>query len=236
MELAKTAHARFTYEPSTRGQKRMYWKMSIDLTYPLVTSMGQHDPLDGFITYSELQRFAAPDPEGVGRPDLRFEIVDMAGVCKGRNWATDDPLGLGGLLWDACRVAQLMVAGDFGPAILLEDLLDCALHGLEIVTRRNPLDLPSEYRLAFRELGLSIGLRAAEKLEGLVERTPELYDEKHPVLSRMGALQKHAWLIDEIESFWSDPKNQEAETWVEHREINMVMLATSLAPEGFLNL
>ena len=42
MELAKTAHARFTYLPSSGGQKRMYWKMSIDLSYPLVTSMGHH--------------------------------------------------------------------------------------------------------------------------------------------------------------------------------------------------
>lgn len=236
MELARAAHARFIYEPSTRGQKRMYWKMSIDLSYPLVTTMGQHDPLDGFITYSELQRFAASDPEGVKRPDLRYEIVDMAGICKDKNWATDDLLGIGGLLWDACRVAQLMVAGGFGPAILLEDLLDCALQGLEVVARSNPLDLPSEYRLAFRELGLSIGLRAAEKLEGLVERTPEVFDETHPVRARMNALKKHAGLIGEIESFWSDPKNREAEAWVEHGEINMVMLATSLAPEGFLSL
>ncbi len=33
----------------------MYWKMSIDLTRPLVSSMGQHDPLDGFITYNEIK-------------------------------------------------------------------------------------------------------------------------------------------------------------------------------------
>jgi len=42
MELAKTAHARFTYIPSSGGQKRMYWKMTIDLSYPLVESMGHH--------------------------------------------------------------------------------------------------------------------------------------------------------------------------------------------------
>ena len=54
VELAKTAHARFTYMPASGGRKRMYWKMSIDLTYPLVPSMGQHDPLDGLITYQQL--------------------------------------------------------------------------------------------------------------------------------------------------------------------------------------
>ncbi len=59
MELAKTAHTAFTYVPSSGGQKRMYWKMSIDLSYPLVESMGHHDPLDGFITYNQLQATAA---------------------------------------------------------------------------------------------------------------------------------------------------------------------------------
>ena len=63
IELAKTAHARFTYVPSSGGQKRMHWKMSIDLSYPLVASMGQHDPLDGFITYLQLQSTAEKDPD-----------------------------------------------------------------------------------------------------------------------------------------------------------------------------
>ncbi|MEW6668296.1 MAG: hypothetical protein AB1512_24040 [Thermodesulfobacteriota bacterium] len=237
IELAKTAHAKFTYVPPTRGQKRLYWKMSIDLTYPLVTSMGQHDPLDGFITYSQLEAFTAQEPKEAGHPDLRFEIADMANICKDKNWATDDLLGLGGLLGDACRIAQLIVTGGFGEtAILLEDLLDCALHGLEHVAKRNPLDLPSEYRLAFRELGLSIGLRAGERLRGLVERNPDLFGEKHPVHPRMDALKKYAGLMHDVESFWLDPKNREAASWREHREINMVMLATSLAPEGFLAL
>ena len=39
LELAKTAHAAFTYLPD-RVEKRMYWKMSIDLTRP-------HGPIYG---------------------------------------------------------------------------------------------------------------------------------------------------------------------------------------------
>jgi len=39
-----------------------------------------------------------------------------------------------------------------------------------------------------------------------------------------------------IEKFWLDPASRENKTWRAHREINMVMLATSLAPEGFLSL
>ncbi|HJX55592.1 MAG TPA: hypothetical protein VJ350_02035, partial [Methanoregula sp.] len=55
IELALTVHAAFTFAPGSGARKRMYWKMSTDLTRPLVPSMGQHDPLDGFVTYHELQ-------------------------------------------------------------------------------------------------------------------------------------------------------------------------------------
>ena len=54
-ELASTAYARFTHTAAS-GTKRLFWKMSIDLgSPPQVTSMGLHDPLDGFLTYCQLQ-------------------------------------------------------------------------------------------------------------------------------------------------------------------------------------
>ena len=58
VELAQTANSAFCYQPSSGGGKRMYWKMSIDLSYPLVMSMGQHDPLDGYVTYNKLRATA----------------------------------------------------------------------------------------------------------------------------------------------------------------------------------
>ena len=88
----------------------MFWKMSIDLTYPLVPSMGQHDPLDGFVTYLELQATAEAmnlGPQMV--PDLRAEISDMAGICRRLNLITTDPLGIGGLMFDAARITQLII-------------------------------------------------------------------------------------------------------------------------------
>jgi hypothetical protein len=33
---------------------------------------------------------------------------------------------------------------------------------------------------------------------------------------------------------WLDPSNQASANWSEHEDINAVMLATSLAPEGYL--
>jgi len=236
MELAKTAHARFTYVPSSGGQRQMFWKMSIDLSHPLVESMGHHDPLGGFITYNQLQSTAAKDSENSTWPDLNAEIIDMANICEGKSWATDDPLGIGGLLCDACRVAQLIINENLEQTDLVEALLDSSLLGLESYAGDNPLKYPAEYRLAFRELGLSIGLKAVDKLRGLIEENPDLFNKKHPLHSRIGTLMRYAPFSEIIEKFWLEPTNREGTTWTEHRDINMVMLGTSLAPDGYLTI
>ena len=235
IELARAAYSKFVYAPSSDSQKRMYWKMSIDLSYPLIPSMGLHDPLDGLVTYSQIQATSAEDPEQSAE-DLRAEIVDMAGMCKGKNWATDDPLGIGGLLSGAFRVAQLMVKGYFAQAGLLGDLLDVSLVGLKAFAREDPLKLPANYRLAFRELGLSIGLGVVEKLPELMERNEHTFGKGHDLKMRMNALKQYGALTEVIHNFWLQPENQEAESWMAHRDINMVMLATSLSPDGYLTL
>ena len=236
IELAKTAHAKFVYASSPGGPKRMYWKMSIDLSRPLVPSMGHHDPLDGFVTYSELQATAERGREKSTGTDLRTEIADMARICEGKDWATDDPLGIGGLLLDSGRVAQLMISGYLDPKGLLETLLESSLMGLNSFVRENSLKLPADYRLAFRELGLSIGLRAVERIRKLNEQKPLPLQKKGSLQSLLKALGNYANLSETIEKFWLEPKSRESETWTTHHDINRVMLATSLAPDGFLKI
>jgi hypothetical protein len=43
-------------------------------------------------------------------------------------------------------------------------------------------------------------------------------------------------LAERIEAFWLERPHREAGSWLAHREINMVVLATSLAPDGYLRL
>ncbi|MHB9099221.1 MAG: hypothetical protein ACYC5X_15510 [Syntrophales bacterium] len=234
--LAKTAHARFIYTPPFGGRRRMYWKMSIDLSRPLVLSMGHHDPLDGFITYSELQQTARNEPQKSPEFDLGREIADLAAMCQDVNWATDDPLGLGGLLSDAYRVGQLMVRGHFDQGKLLEELLTSSLIGLECLASKNPFALPADHRLAFREFGLSIGLHATGKLKRLMEERPGPFGDAKRLHSRMEDLIRYERFIEAIEQFWLEPANRETGGWTEHRDINSVMLATSLAPDGFLSV
>ncbi|HMK49983.1 MAG TPA: hypothetical protein VK435_08015 [Thermodesulfovibrionales bacterium] len=234
IELAKAVHRRFTYMPQYGSQKRMFWKMSIDLSRPLVESMGHHDPLDGFITYSQLQ---ASLQEYQGRSkdaDLAAEIADMAAICKGKDWVTDDPLGLGELLSSAYKIARLNSDGVVIDSGLMDLLLDSAAPGLNSYVKEGAVKLPAEYRLAFRELGLSIGLHAVERLRELRKDDRRASGRGEIQYNRIKPLERFLPLGETIENFWLDPGNRESAAWTEHRDINIVMLATSLGPDGYL--
>lgn len=233
-ELAQAAHAAFVYQPAGEGQKRMYWKMSVDLSRPLVPSMGHHDPLDGYLTYLSLQA-TAPTLDGAG-PELTAEIADMAAIVSGREWTTGDALGLGGLLADAYRAERLVAAGTLDRRHFPVQLLDDALVGLHAFERQSALRYPVSHRLAFRELGLAIGLHAVEFLRETAKDGKQYTGKQGNLTRRLESLLPYLSLADTIESFWLEPGHRQAPTWLEHREINMVMLATSLAPNGYLTV
>jgi hypothetical protein len=54
--------------------------------------------------------------------------------------------------------------------------------------------------------------------------------------ARLEQLSRYAPVRAEIESFWLPPEHRQVRTWLDHEDINDVMLATSLVPEGFLVL
>lgn len=235
-ELAAKTHAAFSYAPSGGQRSRLYWKMSIDLSRPLVSSMGHHDPLDGFVTLVQLQMTARALTASPAGPQLAEEIADLASMMEGRDWTTADPLGLGGLLMDAYRVQQLMRHGAPLKGELLEQLLEAALVGLSRYARQGELRQPAAARLAFRELGLAIGLQAAERMGRAVDEQQES-SRAHPQMPKpLEALLRHAPLRAEVENFWLEPEHRRAPSWTEHRDINEVMLATSLVPDGCLLL
>ncbi|MGD8894191.1 MAG: hypothetical protein PVF94_14265 [Desulfobacterales bacterium] len=234
IELAKSAHAGFVHTLNS-GSKRLYWKMSIDLSYPLVSSMGHHDPLDGLITYNQIQATAVELFNASGL-DLDSEIADIEILCKGKNWATNDPLGLGSLLCHAHTILQLIVQDRFAETGLLKNLLESSLASLDAYMLDRFLSFSAEYRLPFRELGMAIGLHAVERIEGLMEEKPDVFGKNHPVYSQIKHLMSFVRLGEAIEKFWLEPQNRIAKTWTEHQDINSVMLATSLAPDAYLKL
>jgi len=225
IELAKAVHGRFTYRLEGHSEKRMYWKMSIDLSHPLVSSMGQFDALDALVTYHELAYTASVLQKDKKVDTLGDEIEDAAGMCRHIHWMTEDPLGIGGLLSDMHSMLQLMEHGRAIENALFVNTLFAAKEGTEAFMRTKTLQYPPEYRLAFRELGLAIGLKGVGK----------------PLLFPMGEilgkeLEIYLPLAESIIDFWLVENNRQNSTWLEHRDINSVMLATALAPEGYHKL
>ena len=224
-ELMHTAHRAFAYGPP--GHRRLAWKLSIDLSRSLVPTMGQHDPLDGFVTCTQLDTTAF-DLQMPSVPNLGLATADFAGMLTRDSFVTTDPLGLGGLLIDACRLVQ--VAPDAHD--LIAAVLGAAATGLHEYVTEPDLGAPADRRLAFRELGLAVGLAGVSMLE------EEVWMDRLDVRGRVGVakLARYIPLRAEIQSFWMTPAHRRGETWSEYQDINDVMLATSIVPDGLLVL
>lgn len=214
-DLAQTQHRAFVY--GAPGARAMFWKMSIDLSRPLVRSMGQHDALDGFVTYAMLER------EGVGEgTSLAPAIADFASMIDLQTLASDDPLGIGALLVDAADLATLE-----GQSVVARspvepsDLVEAALVGIAEYAASGALGAPVRRRLAFRELGLSIGLHA-------IERTVRTETTAAPLRRALNALARYGALAETVEAFWLAPAGRRAIAETDHRDIDEVMLASSL--------
>jgi hypothetical protein len=110
------------------------------------------------------------------------------------------------------------------------------LPGLTAFTKGGSLDFAAKYRLPFRELGLAIGLAGAANLDLLIRHHPALFKNAGSLQCKVEAVSEYVPLQDSITEFWILGKNREAATWTEHAEISLVMLATSLEPDGFLTL
>ena len=233
-ELAQSAHRAFTYTPLPGAPQRMYWKMRIDLSAPLVPSMGQHDPLDGLITYLQLRTHRPQARVGHG-PELDAELREMAAIVAGTNLLTEDPLGIGGLLADAYRLAQLLRVRP-GDNPLLGLVVAAAANGLARCLARQPFARPPAERLAFRELGLAIGLQAVPRLWRVLERDAASLDAQPALRMAMDTLVGQVPLARTLVDTWREVQRAPVASWRSHEDINAVMLATALVPDGYLEL
>ena len=200
-ELARAVFPRFLQRAASGEPLGLAWKMSIDLARPQVAGLSPHDALDGYVTFRWLDA-------GGGAPSLAAETGLLRGLVLGRRWGTADPLGLGGLLLDAMRLALLADPGD---EPLTRVILSGVAGGLAAFGRDGTLEQPPSRRLGFRELGLAIGL------QGLA-----------PLGSAAAALQPARAIGPMIVDFWLDERHRQSPTWQDHRDINDVMLATAL--------
>ena len=210
VDLGLASHAGFTYEPRSGEARLMRWKMSIDLSRPLVRGMGLHDPLDGFVTFAAVRALERCSEPAFGALDV--PIADFFRMCEGTpTWSTTDPLGIGGLLCEAGRLEELIAAGEVPPVRLLSRMVRDAADGLRGFMDSGVIEQPPAMRLAFRELGLTIGLQCAQHFDAMSRFLP---------------------LVESIEAEWRSMRAQASIGWVAHQDINAVMLAASLVPDA----
>jgi hypothetical protein len=170
--------------------ERMFWKMSIDLSRPLVSSMGQHDPLDGYTVF----RLVDMNTE----EDLSEEVNVMFKMAKGLRLETEDPLGMGNMLIDTYRLYKMNEKKEF-----IDIIIEAVKNGIQYFNA-------NIHSLAFRELGLAIGIDAAK---------------------RMNRLKKYWNISEKLNTYWVNHRR-----WEAHKDINQVMLATSLDPNQYLEV
>lgn len=232
------------------GGRHLAWKMSTDLSRALVPTQGHTDPLDGFVAYRHVQ--ATLLYFGLGsKYSLESEIEDIRSMVTGKRFDTSDVLGMGCLLADACKVMHLCVRrnalGGDGydkelPKVLLGLLRDAQV-GLARVAE-DAFRQSATRRLAFREFGLSTGLQALPLMQKLLVELRQAPDkcgiskndvqQVESLLSRL--IESHFWMVEEIHDFWAIDEHRKGRTWISHLDINEVMWATSLLPDGFLEM
>jgi hypothetical protein len=235
-ELASAAFQGFGCASASGGGGLVgiYWKMSTDLSRPLVFAMGLHDVLDGFITFREIKNAKADMSVATGMSNITTAIKSLSILCQRTDWATNDPLGLGGLLFDACRLCRL-----FDPnsdVDLLEALLHGCGYGLTSFIRGGHLAKPVSNRLAFRELGLAIGLKAVSAIAHRITEHRPHFENRSDLRHAINLLQRHASIGDEIIGGWVPHAEHQDKSWRAHQDINEVMLATALIPTTFLSI
>ena len=218
-EFAKSVFPRFLQRSPSGEPLGLAWKMSIDLSRPQVSGLSPHDALDGYVTFKWLASAV-----GNGGPSLDEETGVLSRLVQERRWGTTDPLGLGGLLLDAFRLAILPNRSDEDERLIGRILAGVAA-GLHAFVQEGSLDQPPTRRLGFRELGLSIGLQGVGLITAAAERSAGLADLAAPYLP---ALRSASAIGAEIVGFWSEHRHRQSATWQDHLDINEVMLATAL--------
>jgi hypothetical protein len=92
-------------------------------------------------------------------------------------------------------------------------------------------------RLAFRELGLAIGLKAVSAIAHVIEKSRSYFKNRGDLSRSIDLLQRHMSIGDEIISAWlAYTEHRDKSSWLAHQDINEVMLATALIPNTFLSI
>lgn len=230
VELAKAIHPAFMVAREY-ARPRMYWKMSVDLSHPLVNSEGNLDPIDGYVIFNLLQQHS-PDPQV-----LTQEIADYKKILdvKWKTYQSDDPLDLGMTLWTAHWFS--------GKAEWADSLVDKAATYLrtckglaryhiqltrtsidELAAMEHYFDHPVDQRLAFREYGTCMGVGCTS--DSQIIQTKNLDALRSRIIAQWAGVGSH--VVNPLSSA-SVRKSIQRQGL---KPITMVMYAAAILPGG----
>ncbi|KIW17161.1 hypothetical protein PV08_04352 [Exophiala spinifera] len=220
VSMAKAVLPHFMTNTSAE-RPRMFWKVSMDLSYRLVNSEGNLDPIDGYVTYSLLQRLSDDHHVLDGEISALKKIVDQ----KAPHYSTHDTLDIGVTLWTAhWLVPEPAWPPDKDWASQLQYR---TLKNLAEIVDAGYFDHPLKSRLAFREFGTALGVHTA---------LPLLNKLKDPKVHKFSAESKLRTLPDRICQAWEAfglvpvPDADTSQRLTELMPITAVMYATALLP------
>jgi hypothetical protein len=165
IDLAKVAHDKFIRNIDSNFPK-MYWKMSIDLSYPHVDSEGNLDPFDGYVTYRAIQAMSS-DLNVLKSQIGTFEKMVMA---KYPRYRSNDPLDLGEALW----ITHLYPEEEWSKYVSAQ-----SLKSLDALYAQGYFLMPDTRRLAFREFGTTIGVQVHPAARGVGSLWHKRVEELH---------------------------------------------------------
>lgn len=198
---------------------------------PSATTIRARKTLRGLIAMLEVRAASRRD----ALPDLSDAIAELDARVDGLEWATQDEADLGSLLCAAHALTQWLARRrTVGRARLLERLLESSALGLDAFARSRHLEEPVESRAPDRELALTIGLHAIRPMSDLLDRA-----RRHGLRrSARIASGSRAFvpLSAAIERCWLEEWSRASAWWRPRRDLNDVMLATSLAPGTYLSV
>eukprot|EP00897_Mesotaenium_endlicherianum_P000453 jgi/Mesen1/10408/ME000081S09793 len=147
IQLARSTFPHFVRVNVQSGSKRLVWKVSIDMKCTLVPSEGNLDPFDGYITFRILRAMAR------SRDVLADEIATLEAMVQKKypRYGSSDPLDLGEALWLAHFTADREPWSAHVGAT--------SAWALGCLWERHYFQALLSHRLAFRELGATLGVQ-----------------------------------------------------------------------------
>lgn len=165
ISMARAVLPRFMVNASS-SHPRMFWKMSMDLSHPLVLSQGNLDPIDGYVTYKQLQKTAAQYGDESNILEQEIAALKKMVDAKYESDSSTDTLDLGMTLW----TAHWLKDEEEWAAVLTRRAVHCLIRIVEAGYFQRSI----ARRLAFREFGTALGVQCVDvsdqpSLVGLAE-------------------------------------------------------------------